>query len=345
MSRTAAGVATAIVVAASMLALSASPVLADPGDLTFFVVPASDADGPREATDITLGPDGNVWFLATSETGAEDVLGTVTSQGAITTFPLEGSGDGHLVTGPDGRLWIASDALYKVRADGTVVAKGRPGSGQYDTIVAGPRGHLWLLIGAKVKELDRSGRVLRTFRLPHTADDLAMGPDGNLWATWTFGGVDRLTPSGVVTTFPSLGFGTAQPDDLQGIIAGPDGKLWAVAHFESPGPQNFARVCKISTSGRFRCYVGPNGVHAIAVGPDDALYVDRSTRFDLNPDRVDPPALERYEVNGDSSAFVDPGLHDIRAITSGADDDVWFTQDPGESGATLGRLEVAPPTG
>ena len=204
----------AIVVTAGIVALSASPLLADPGDLSFFVVPASDSDGPRAATDITVGPDGNVWFLATSQTGLDDVLGTVTAQGAITTFPLEGSGDGHLVTGPGGRLWIASDALYRVRADGTVVAKGRPGIGQYGALVAGPRGHLWLLIGAKVKEIDRSGRVLRTFRLPHTANDLAVGPDRNLWATWTFGGVDRLAPTGVVTTFPSPGFGTAQPDDL-----------------------------------------------------------------------------------------------------------------------------------
>ncbi len=43
------------------------PVLADPGDLTSVVFHPSDADGPREATDITLGPDGNVWFLATTE--------------------------------------------------------------------------------------------------------------------------------------------------------------------------------------------------------------------------------------------------------------------------------------
>lgn len=330
----------ALAAAACASFLAPGPAGAEPGGFTFFTVPASDTDGARTATDVTLGPDGAVWFLATSQTGADDVLATVTAEAEITTFPFDGSGDGHLVTGADDRLWIASDALYKVRPDGAIVRKARPGTGRYGAVVAGPRGHLWLLLGAKVKEVDRSGRVVRTFRLPHAANDLTTGPDGNLWATWSFGGVDRLTPAGVVNTFRSPGFGTAEPDDLQGITTGPDGRLWAVAHFVSSIPQNFAQVCRIGVGGRYRCVGGPNGVHVIAVGPDGALYVDRSRRFDLNPDRVDPPGLERFAVDGTSTAFEDPGLDDIGAITGGPDGDVWFTQAPGASGATLGRFEV-----
>lgn len=319
-----------------------TPVQAAAGDFTFFSVPASDTDGPRSATDVTLGPDGNVWFLATSETGADDVVGRVTSGGTIDTFPIGGSGDGQLIAGPDGRLWIASDALYKVQPAGTVVRMSRPGRGSYRALVQGPRDHLWLLMFRKLKELDARGRVLRTFPLPHTANDVALGPDGNLWVTWTFGGVDRVTPSGAVTTFAAPAAPTS-PQNLQGIAPGPDGKLWMASYFVSSLPTNLAQVCKVSTRGRYRCFSAPNGVHLVAVGPDGGVYVDGATRFDLNPDRIDPPVLRRYSVDGSFDEFVDASLHDLRALTGGPDDDVWFAQEPGETGATLGRLEVAAP--
>ena len=267
------------------------------------------------------------------------MLGRVNPDLGIDTFPIGGSGDGQLVTGPDGRLWIASDALYKVWPDGTVVRKSRPGRGVYRAVVAGPRNHLWLLLGRKLKELDRGGRTLRTFRLPHPGNDVALGPDGNLWVTWSFGGLDRVKPWGRVTTFVSPTVGTAQPHDLQGITAGPDGKLWVAAHFESALPRNFAEVCKVSTGGRYRCFAGPNGVHLVTVGPDDRLYVDRATRVDLSTS-VTPPAIRRYDVDGAAVDVEDPGLHDLRALAPGSVDSVWFAQDPGDSGATLGRLQV-----
>ncbi len=53
--------------------------------------------------------------------------------------------------------------------------------------------------------------------------EMAVGPDGNIWFTERAGGVGRITPAGVVTEFSdglSLG---ASP---RGIAAGPDGTMW-----------------------------------------------------------------------------------------------------------------------
>lgn len=317
---------------------------AAPNDFTFFRVPADEFGGPRTAADITTGPDGNLWFLATGEHDDDGVLGRITPAGVVDTFPLGGSGQGQLVTGSDGRLWVTSDALYAARTDGSVVRKGRPwtGTGTATALVSGPGGHLWLLTGNKVKKLDSGGRVLSAFALPHPGNDLTAGPDGNLWATWTEG-VDRVTPRGAVTTFVSPGFGTALPDDLRGITTGPDGRLWAASYFTSPvsgGFGGYPRVCKVSVRGRFRCFGGPSGVHVVTAGPDGAVYFNGARREDISG-AVDPPALRRQTPRWDSTDFGSPALRDLSALTAGPDGNIWFTQAPNDDGATIGRFELA----
>jgi streptogramin lyase len=52
---------------------------------------------------------------------------------------------------------------------------------------------------------------------------IVTGPEGNLWFTQTNGtdAIDRITPSGTITSYPTSGAST--PGD---IALGPDGKLW-----------------------------------------------------------------------------------------------------------------------
>lgn len=320
---------------------ASAPASAAPGDFTFFVVPPSETDGARTAVDVTAGPDGNVWFLATSEQGGDDVVGRVTPEGVIDTFPLGGSAQGQLVTGPDGRLWVASDRLYKVRTDGTVAPKGKPWRGAATALVDGPGDHLWLLTGNKVKKLDAGGRPLRTYRMPHVGADLAAGPDGRLWMAWREG-VDRLAPAGTVTTYPSPGANTANPENFEGITVGPDGKLWVASNYVTDifTLRNFAEVCKLSVQGRYRCFTGPSGVHVLAGAADGNVYVDGHLVNHISGS-VDPPTITGYTANGTTSDHTADPLTDVTAIAGGPDGDVWFTQTPDEQGATIGRLDVA----
>lgn len=334
--------ATAILGVGLLAPASSTTAAAAPGDFSFFAVPPSETDGARTAVDITAGPDGNVWFLATSEQGGDDVIGRVTPEGVIDTFPLGGSAQGQLVTGPDGRLWVASDRLYKVRTDGTVSPKGRPWRGAATALVDGPGDHLWLLTGNKVKKLDAGGRALRTYRMPHGGTDLAAGPDGRLWMSW-LEGVDRLTPAGAVTTFAAPGANTANPQSFEGITAGPDGKLWVASTYPADPftTRNFAQVCKLSVLGRYRCFPGPSGVHVLAAAADGNVYVDGHLVNYLSGS-VDPPTVTVYAANGTTSDHTAGALTDITALAGGPDGNVWLTQTPNEQGSTIGRLEVAP---
>ena len=323
-----------------LLSGSGTPATAETADFTFFAVPPSETDGARTAVDVTAGPDGNVWFLATSEQGDDDVIGRVTPEGVTDTFPLGGSARGQLVTGPDGRLWVASDRLYKVRTDGTVTPKGKPWSGTATALVDGPGDRLWLLAGNKVKKLDAGGRPLRTHRMPHVGADLAAGPDGNLWMAWREG-VDRLAFTGAVTTFPSPGANTANPENFEGITVGPDDKLWVASDYPTDPftLRNFAEVCKLSVQGRYRCFPGPSGVHVLAVGADGNVHVDGHMVNHISG-AVDPPIVRAYAPDGATSDRTADALTDITALTGGPDGHVWFTQTPDEQGRTIGRLEV-----
>lgn len=78
--------------------------------------------------------------------------------------------------------------------------------------------------------------ILTPFALPN---EIAAGPDGNLWFTERTGGiVGRITPDGVVTEFP-----IADPDPRpEGIAAGPDGNLWVAL-------RNANAIARITTAG------------------------------------------------------------------------------------------------
>jgi streptogramin lyase len=78
------------------------------GVVTLFTIPTTDA-GP---TDITTGPDGNLWF--TEETAGQ--IGQITPAGVITEFPVPTSGsqpDG-ITLGPDNNLWFVEFAGNKI---------------------------------------------------------------------------------------------------------------------------------------------------------------------------------------------------------------------------------------
>ena len=139
---------------------------------------------------IALGPDGNLWFTNNEHTS----IGRITPAGVISTFPgTSGSSVSFpraITAGPDGNMWFTSgDATEDRSAIGRIT----------------PAGVIWTC--------PRLGGDQ-----PHA---IAAGPDGNLWFTERES-VQRITPSGVITSFSTAGTGSA----LFGITSGPDGNMW-----------------------------------------------------------------------------------------------------------------------
>jgi streptogramin lyase len=146
---------------------------------------------------ITAGPDGNLWFTAT------DAIGRVTPAGAVTLFGLQDPGlnPAGIVSGADGNLWFAEDGAH------------------LDPV-------MW-----HIGRITPSGQIME-FPVPSSEPlavpwDVTSGPDGAIWFTdiSDAGRIGRITLSGLVTDL----FPTPTPASRpQGITVGSDGALWFV---------------------------------------------------------------------------------------------------------------------
>ncbi len=152
-------------------------------------------------TDITAGPDGNLWLL---NNGGEDLatwsVSKMTPSGAFTNYPLPDAG---LLTdiapGPDGNVW------YTREREGFTTPN------------------------AAVGRITPSGAATE-YPLNPLSDPkgISAGPDGAVWFGESYDTiVGRITTSGSLTEFTV----DAKP---HGITLGPDGALW-LAGFKQYG--------------------------------------------------------------------------------------------------------------
>jgi streptogramin lyase len=286
--------------------------------------PLPSAPSGNDASEITAGPDGNVWFVER----AANKIGFITPAGAITDFALPSAGRQPfgLAAGPDGNLWFTegAGAVGRITPAGVVTEFPVPTSGgRPEEIVAGPDGNLWFteFLGNRIGRITPSGSVVE-FTVPTAGsqpEGITAGPDGALWFTEFAGNrVGRITTLGTVTEFA-----VPTPGALPvGIAAGTDGALW----FAEVGAGRIGRVTTagvvseiaLSTSG-----AAPSGV---AVGRDGALWF---TEFEGN-------RIGRITTTGIVSEFPvpTPGSGPNR-IAAGPDGSLWFTE---ALGNRIGRL-------
>ena len=96
-------------------------------------------------------------------------------------------------------------------------------------------------------------------------EDIAKGPDGNMWFTERAANrISRLTPAGVITEF-AVPTGGSMP---AGITLGPDGNMWFVEIFTD-------KIGRITPSGVITEFALPTPVSApndIAAGSDGNLW-------------------------------------------------------------------------
>ena len=292
------------------------------GVLTEFWLPGANST----TAGITAGPDGNLWFTENNSdrTGR---IGRITPAGLITEFTVRegfptglGIGLADIAAGPDGNLWFTGQTLNGDSIIGQITTAGvitefflPTAFSSLGGITAGPDGALWFTEGGEGGNVGegRNGRigrittdgVITQFALPLTGNntpigpnDIAAGPDGNLWFTESnTGKIGRITPDGISITEFAIPFsGESRP---AGITAGPDGNLWFV---ESGG-----RIGLITPDGVIsEIYdLGPSKVlNGITVGPDGALWFTETDESAKKIGRICPPPTD---TDGDGDGVAD----------------------------------------
>jgi streptogramin lyase len=189
---------------------------------------------PPDALNLTLGPDGNVWFTETLPfdssgnqiANSNKMIGRVTPSGVVTQFavPTNFAGTGsintntgtYITAGGDGNVWFVEASVGNV-------AKITPAG----VVTEYPLGVGGGLMG------------------------LALGGDGNIWVRSAVFSqaqnalvttLSRVTPSGTVTNFANPTSNTGSDVEL---VLGPDGALWY------PEDQKIGRITITGTIQEF----------------------------------------------------------------------------------------------
>lgn len=235
------------------------------------------------------GPDGNMWM---TESAAKQIA-RVTPGGKITEFALPaGSGNpGQIVSGSDGNLWFTEqlpDSISRITPAGVVTRMSLPSSVyRPKELTVGPDDNLWFMgESGAYGFMTAAGAVTVVGRAQGIKPrGLTTGPDGNLWFIQStvlpenetpdhlyHWGIERLTPSGVVTEYV---IGTdAYSFEIVDLVGGPDGRLWFTEELDVL----VGGIGAISTDGQVTQYpVGLRSLSSITAGQGKLWFVGIGT--------------------------------------------------------------------
>jgi hypothetical protein len=139
------------------------------GAVTMFPLPSGDvfwAEDANGVSQITTGPDGNLWFTASNNNGVSSTayVGQITPAGSMTLFtvPADNADAVAITAGPDGNLWFTMDDsnndLGQITTSGSITLF--PGDGNGNAAYGGITswdGELWLADGAQVRRIATNG--------------------------------------------------------------------------------------------------------------------------------------------------------------------------------------------
>jgi virginiamycin B lyase len=258
------------------------------GPLTRYPVPGVEVSGNTRSgvTDITLGPDGALWFIDNYDIGFAARVGRLAPDGSFTFFELP---EGltfltQIIAGPDGALWFGSpNRIARITTGGVVTEYGT--SGSVTALAPGPDGNVWFNAGRQIGRITPSTGSIAYFEtrpapgvLVYGVRGIAPGPDGAMWFTYSGdwpdppgsggGWVGRITTAGTITRFQM-----ATREGGEGrIAAGPDGAMW-FTRTES------GRIGRITMSGGVaECAASSRSqsLFDIAAGPDGKMWFPES---------------------------------------------------------------------
>jgi streptogramin lyase len=276
-----------------------------------FSVPTADGN----ATAITVGPDGNTWFI---ETGGNKV-GRITTGGVITEFaiPTADSNPEDITPGPDGNLWFTesnTDKVGRIKTSGVIAEFAVPTAHSRPTLItAGPDGKMWFTEtrSNKIGRISPNG-VIAEFAIPTAHSHptaITAGPDGKMWFVEPSGNnVCRITTSGIIAEF-SIPTANSNPVAL---TEGPDGNMWFTENLGG-------KIGRITTGGVITEFAVPTAISigTITAGPDGNLWFVDGIRNTIS--RITPAGvITQFPIPTDNS--------DPLRITTGPDGNMWFTE-------------------
>jgi streptogramin lyase len=273
------------------------------GSVTSFPVPGTAAAG-FAINSLAEGPDGNVWFVADSNSASGNsqvLIGSVTPAGQVTEFPpipvtagLAAAAHG-IFSGPGGDLWFgytvtgsgstrgSQNFIGRVTTDGSVAlfpisSFGSNSSEIVNSPVSGADGNLWFTEGlGKDFVLGRMTPSGAVTGLPIQSKDwgqVGNGLNGNLVVTVLNANsrdeVYKLTTAGALRHYK---IPAAVSQSFAHYVGAADGSLWFTDGFGSP------QIGVITAGGAIRSYKLPDADHglndlgSIALGHDGNLYV------------------------------------------------------------------------
>jgi streptogramin lyase len=189
---------------------------------------------------ITAGPDGNMWF--TEPDYGPGAIGKITTNGVVTeylitippgaTLPFAPS-PLYIAAGPDGNLWFTESSSSDRVAIGKITTSGvmsfyklRQKYAAPYGITAGPGGKMWFVEESfgTIASITTSGKVTEYYAggVGSILNEIALGSDGNLWATDETSLIVKLTPQGHLSQYPT----PTQPSDPSSLAIGSDGNVW-----------------------------------------------------------------------------------------------------------------------
>ena len=141
------------------------------------------------------------------------------------------------------------------------------------------------------------------------AENITVGPDGNMWVTekWV-SKIAKVTPGGVITEYPA---GMKESEWMNAIATGPDGDLWYSSDWA---------INKMTPSGTVTKYGLTIEPRSITKGPDGKmwfLFGVSSGQSNYVGNITTSGAIKEYSLPSGSNA---------EDITTGPDGNLWFTE-------------------
>jgi streptogramin lyase len=274
------------------------------------------------ATLITTGPDGNLWFTENSA----NKIGELTTTGSLTeyTIPTTNSGPTGITAAPDGNLWFTENNVNQIgritpagsfAEFSTSITFGKP-----DGITAGEDGNVWFTDdnGNAIYQITPAGAI-SPYNISGGSSPvvgITTGPDGNLWYTESVTRIGRLHIH-TSTDYSISGVATY-------ITAGSDGNLW----FTEGNANKIGRITTTGTVTEFGTGISLGHPFGITASPDGNVWFTINNGNIIG--RITPAGIVTQFV-GTSSTF--------GGITAGPDGNVWCTVNDGH----IARVTVQPP--
>jgi streptogramin lyase len=277
----------------------------------------------------------------------------------VTTFQNGFVGESTAI-GPEGEIWgtdwsagqidrMSTGGILTRRFDvKTGTNSDEPTVAHPSGIIRGADGAMWFIDGENAAGEPLIGRITPAggeTAFPVAAasahvEDIAVGPEGNVWFTVPYGGTEpligRLQPNGAVQHF-SITTG-ASPNlptfsEPSQIVDGPDGNLWFVDQgANEEGHTLVGRISPIGVITEFPIPQPHNTVGAIAVGQDGNIWVEDAGAW-----------IYRLTPAGALTSFAFPpeGFWSGRDMVTAPDGNFWFTYANFQNEAELGRLSTS----